>query len=72
MDADKKDIDHYGATAHVENLDGSSLTKADAAFAEYDDSIEGTEPSRAVWLITFTVATGGFLFGASQTILHDP
>ena len=31
--------------------------------AEFDDSIEDTKPSRAVWLITFTVAMGGFLFG---------
>lgn len=32
---------------------------------DFDDSIEETKPSRAVWLITFTVAMGGFLFGKS-------
>lgn len=32
---------------------------------DFDDSIEETTPSKAVWLITFTVAMGGFLFGMS-------
>lgn len=31
--------------------------------SDFDDSIELTRPSKAVWLITFTVAMGGFLFG---------
>ncbi|KAI9146737.1 NADPH--cytochrome P450 reductase [Paramyrothecium foliicola] len=35
----------------------------------FDDSIEDTKPSRAVWLITFTVATGGFLFGYETGVI---
>lgn len=35
---------------------------------QYDDSIEDTKPSNAVWLITFTVAMGGFLFGLSFSL----
>lgn len=51
---DKMKLD--GTASHVEQ---SSLAQA----PDFDDSIEDTEPSRAVWLITFTVAMGGFLFG---------
>lgn len=51
-DLDKKDLDN---TEHIEELAGVRT--------EYDDSIEDAPPSRAVWLITFTVAMGGFLFG---------
>lgn len=48
---DKMKLD--GTTSHVEQTQP----------VDFDDSIEDTEPSRAVWLITFTVAMGGFLFG---------
>ena len=30
---------------------------------DLDDSIEYTDATLAVWLITFTVSMGGFLFG---------
>lgn len=64
MDLDKKSVvDDYGATAHVETPDETGIDKINSAIADYDDSIEKVKPSRAVWLITFTVATGGFLFG---------
>lgn len=43
--------------SHKEELDRSSTSST------FDDSVEQTAVSRAVWLITFTVATGGFLFG---------
>ncbi len=46
-----------GSTNHLEDLNEGA----------YDDSIEDTAPSRAVWLITFTVAMGGFLFGELDT-----
>lgn len=51
---DKVKVD--GVAKHVEQSDGVQVPS-------YDDSIEDTEPSGAVWLITFTVAMGGFLFG---------
>jgi hypothetical protein len=35
----------------------------EAAIAAAASGIEDTKPSTAVWLITFTVAMGGFLFG---------
>lgn len=55
---DVKDLDEYeGEVSHVDKLD-----KIDR-IANYYDSIESTKVSTAVWLITFTVATGGFLFG---------
>lgn len=55
---DVKDLDEYeGEVSHIDKLD-----KIDR-IANYDDSIESTKVSTAVWLITFTVATGGFLFG---------
>lgn len=43
--------------SYKEGLDRSSTS------SEFDDSIEQTSASTAVWLITFTVAMGGFLFG---------
>lgn len=56
---DVKDNEEYeGEVSHVDLVD-----KLDDRIANYDDSIESTKVSTAVWLITFTVATGGFLFG---------
>lgn len=53
----KESGEYEGEVSHVDKLD-----KIDR-IANYDDSIEKTKVSTAVWLITFTVATGGFLFG---------
>jgi SP family myo-inositol transporter-like MFS transporter 13 len=39
------------------------IEKSHGTIVEFDDSIEDTKPSKSVWLITFTVAMGGFLFG---------
>jgi SP family myo-inositol transporter-like MFS transporter 13 len=39
------------------------VEKSHGTVVEFDDSIEDTKPSKSVWLITFTVAMGGFLFG---------
>jgi SP family myo-inositol transporter-like MFS transporter 13 len=43
--------------SYKEELDSSSTS------SRFDDSIEQTSASKAVWLITFTVSMGGFLFG---------
>lgn len=48
-----------GGFDHVEKLD----TQQASGVEVFDDSIEDTRPSKAVWLITITVAMGGFLFG---------
>lgn len=57
LDDQKEDkLDAFaGSINHIEQV----------ACHDFDDSIEETEPSRAVWLITFTVAMGGFLFGST-------
>jgi hypothetical protein len=52
-------------TSYIEELDRSSTTST------FDDSIEQTPASRAVWLITFTVAMGGFLFGQSIGVVLE-
>lgn len=60
---DVKDLEEYeGEVSHIDKVD-----KIDR-IANYDDSIEKTKVSTAVWLITFTVATGGFLFGLSSFV----
>lgn len=60
---DVKDLGEYeGEVSHIDKVD-----KIDR-IANYDDSIEKTKVSTAVWLITFTVATGGFLFGQSSFV----
>lgn len=42
---------------HVEDVRISSIE------GDFDNSIDDTKPSAAVWMIVFTVAMGGFLFG---------
>ncbi|KAH7353860.1 myo-inositol transporter [Plectosphaerella cucumerina] len=41
----------------------------EAAIAAAASGIEDTKPSTAVWLITFTVAMGGFLFGYDTGVI---
>lgn len=55
----KEDPKAWANADHVENRDDLSLPPTDQVY----DSIEDTRPSKRVWLITVTVAMGGFLFG---------
>lgn len=55
---------YSGKKQSLEHVEGYNESNA-----EFDDSIEDTKPSRAVWLITFTVAMGGFLFGMLRYFL---
>lgn len=61
QDKSKSDLTETGAGGfdHVEKLDTQQTSRVEV----FDDSIEDTKPSTAVWLITITVAMGGFLFG---------
>lgn len=43
----------------VEIIHEEDLVAADLL----DDSIENTQPGKAIWLIACTVSMGGFLFG---------
>lgn len=58
------DVKDYGAD-HVEKLDTTKSMPEDLY-----NSIEQTKPSNSVWLITATVAMGGFLFGWSYSMKY--
>ncbi|RYP91142.1 hypothetical protein DL770_002738 [Monosporascus sp. CRB-9-2] len=66
--SDKKDVilkppevaDHV---SHVEDA------KTSAVEGEFDNSIDDTRPSKTVWMIVFTVAMGGFLFGYDTGVI---
>ncbi|RYO81935.1 hypothetical protein DL764_009689 [Monosporascus ibericus] len=66
--SDKKDVilkppevaDHV---SHVEDA------KSSAVEGEFDNSIDDTRPSKTVWMIVFTVAMGGFLFGYDTGVI---
>jgi hypothetical protein len=61
--------DHHKSSIEGHAMEKSSsanfdhVEKSHGTVVEFDDSIEDTKPSKSVWLITFTVAMGGFLFG---------
>lgn len=59
----KEDKDIDTGTTHVEHA------KILDEIPVFDDSIEQTKASNAIWLITFTVAMGGFLFGEPDRLL---
>ena len=55
MEADSLKVDDNKAEIiHEEDLAAADLL---------DDSIESTQPGKAIWLIACTVSMGGFLFG---------
>lgn len=41
-----------------------------SSIQDVDDSIEETDPGKAVWVIACTVSMGGFLFGKCTGLLH--
>ena len=55
--------DHAEAVDRKKQDIAKHLEYSENGLSNFDDSIEETRPSKAVWLITFTVAMGGFLFG---------
>ncbi|CAG9989268.1 unnamed protein product [Clonostachys byssicola] len=68
--AKKHQVEHT-EDANKNSLDvGSQIEKKlQDEMPDFDDSIEETAPSKAVWLITFTVAMGGFLFGYETGVI---
>jgi hypothetical protein len=53
-------------SSNDENLKGSAIHDELPTRESIDDSIETTDPGKAVWLIACTVSMGGFLFGACE------
>ena len=61
----KKFPDSADHVLHVEDVRKGNVEEA------FDNSIDDTKPSRAAWMIVFTVAMGGFLFGKDSERLPD-
>lgn len=59
---DKDNLQKLGVASHIEQ------NGDDTQVGVFDDSIENTKASKAVWLITITVGMGGFLFGEPDSI----
>ncbi|PYI08963.1 hypothetical protein BO78DRAFT_309487 [Aspergillus sclerotiicarbonarius CBS 121057] len=62
--------DYLPKTPSVDDLKPNSFHDENLVAAEgLDDSIETTNPGKAVWLIVCTVSMGGFLFGVISAVL---
>ncbi|KAF5577457.1 myo-inositol transporter [Fusarium pseudoanthophilum] len=66
---DHKSSTEGGAIEKSTSTNVEHLEKSHGTVVEFDDSIEDTKPSKSVWLITFTVAMGGFLFGYDTGVI---
>ncbi|KAM0241496.1 hypothetical protein ACHAP5_007535 [Fusarium lateritium] len=67
-DNSKSSVENHDMEKSLSN-DIEHVEKSNGTIVEFDDSIEDTKPSKSVWLITFTVAMGGFLFGYDTGVI---